>query len=147
MVLLGIDGGLRRGEILGLQWSDLNFGRANMTIRHNIVRGNLDVPKGRTEEEVGMTKRLVQALGAIRHQREHDKDHNIKRWMEQLVAQVKLTWHGTHVLRKTCGTRIADGGGGVAAVATHLRHKNLQTASQYIDRRGAGSRAPNALES
>ena len=53
---------------------------------------------------------------------------------------------GTHVLRKTCGTRIADGGGGVAAVATHLRHKNLQTASRYIDRRGAGSRALNALE-
>ncbi len=157
MVLLGIDGGLRRGEILGLQWSDLNFARANMTIRHNIVRGKLDVPKGRTEEEVGMTKRLAQALGAIRHQRgpfvlatesgEHYKDHNIKRWMQQLVAQAKLTWHGTHVLRKTCGTRIADGGGGVAAVATHLRHKNLQTASRYIDRRGAGSRALNALES
>ncbi len=41
----------------------------------------------------------------------------------------------------------ADGGGGVAAVATHLRHKNLQTANRYIDRRGAGSRALNALES
>ena len=36
------------------------------------------------------------------------------------------------MLRKTCGTRIADGGGGVAAVASHLRHKNLQTASRYI---------------
>jgi hypothetical protein len=32
MVLLGIDGGLRRGEILGLQWSDLNLARASMTI-------------------------------------------------------------------------------------------------------------------
>ena len=32
------------------------------------------------------------------------------------------------------------------AVATHLRHKNLQTASRYIDRRGAGSRALKALE-
>ncbi len=57
-----------------------------------------------------------------------------------------LPWHGTHVLRKTCGTRIADGGGGVAAVAAHLRHKDLQTASRYIDRRGASSRAINALE-
>ena len=157
MVLLGIDGGLRRGEILGLQWSDLNFARMSMTIRHNIVRGKLDVPKGRTEEEVGVTRRLAQALTVLRHQRgpfvfstergEHYKEHNIKRWMEQVVEKGNLTWHGTHVLRKTCGTRIADGGGGVSAVASHLRHKNLQTASRYIDRRGAGSRALNALES
>ncbi|MBA3544974.1 MAG: site-specific integrase [Nannocystis sp.] len=157
MVLLGIDGGLRRGEILGLQWSDLNLARASMTIRHNLVRGTIDVPKGRTEDEVGMTRRLVGALTAIRHRRgpfvfstesgEHYKEHHIKRWMEQLVEKGKLTWHGTHVLRKTCGTRIADGGGGVSAVASHLRHKSLQTASRYIDRRGAGSRALNALES
>ena len=157
MVLLGIDGGLRRGEILGLKWSDLNLARVTMTIRHNIVRGQLGTPKGRTEEEVGLTRRLAEALGAMKHQRgafvfstengEHYKEHHIKRWMQQLVKEGKLTWHGTHVLRKTCGTRIADGGGGVAAVATHLRHKNLQTASRYIDRRGAGSRAINALES
>ena len=35
----------------------------------------------------------------------------------------------------------------VAAVAVHLRHKDLQTASRYIDRHGASSRAINALES
>src|SRR5690606_24467705 len=58
VVLLGIDGGLRRGEILGLQWSDLDLKRGIVTVRHNIVRGNLDVPKGRTEEEVGLTRRL-----------------------------------------------------------------------------------------
>ena len=51
------------------------------------------------------------------------------------------------MLRKTCGTRIADGGGGVAAIATHLRHKDMQTANCYIDRTGASARAINALES
>ncbi len=76
----------------------------------------------------------------------HYKEHNIARWMRDLVAHAGLAWHATHVLRKTCGTRIADGGGGVAAVATHLRHKSLQTASRYIDRRGASSRALDALE-
>ena len=68
----------------------------------------------------------------------HYKEHDIERWMHHLVTEARIAWHGTHVLRKTCGTRIADGGGGVAAVASHLRHKSLQTASRYIDRRGAG---------
>ena len=31
------------------------------------------------------------------------------------------------------------------AIATHLRHKDLQTASRYIDRRGSSSRAISAL--
>lgn len=152
-VLLGIDGGLRRGEILGLQWGDINLKRGSMVIRHNVVRGKLGLPKGKTEDEVGLTSRLVDALRAITrsgpfvldHKGGHYQEHSIVAWMRALVKQAGLTWRGIHVLRKTCGTRIADGGGGVAAVATHLRHKDLQTASRYIDRRGATSRALNAL--
>lgn len=154
VVLLGIDGGLRRGEILGLQWSDIRLKRASMDIRHNIVRGKLDVPKGRTEEEVGLTKRLIAALEALPrtgpfvldNKGSHYKEHNMKAWMKTLVKRAGVPWRGTHILRKTCGTRIADGGGGVAAVATHLRHKDLTTASRYIDRRNATSRALHALE-
>lgn len=125
-----------------------------MVIRHNVVRGKLNLPKGKTEDEVGLTSRLVDALGAITrsglfvldHKGAHYQEHSIAAWMRALVKQAGLTWRGTHVLRKTCGTRIADGGGGVAAVATHLRHKDLQTASRYIDRRGATSRALSALD-
>lgn len=155
VVLLGIDGGLRRGEILGLQWADITLKRGEMVIRHNVVRGKLDVPKGRTEDNIGVTKRLVQALEVfprtgpfvLDNKGSHYKEHNMKAWMMTLVKHAGLPWRGTHILRKTCGTRIADGGGGVAAVATHLRHKDLGTASRYIDRRGATSRAVNALES
>jgi integrase len=154
VVLLGIDGGLRRGEILGLKWTDVDLKRGIMTVRHNVVRGHVDIPKGRTEEEVGLTPRLAEALEALPrtgvfvldNAGSHYNDHNIKRWMTTLVKRASLPWRGTHVLRKTCGTRIADGGGGVAAIATHLRHKDLQTASRYVDRRGASSRALNALE-
>ena len=45
--------------------------------------------------------------------------------------------------------KVATGRAGtlVAAVAAHLRRKDLQTASRYIDRHGASSRAINAMES
>ena len=86
LVVLGFDGGLRRGEILGLQWSDLDFKRMMLAVRHNIVRGKLDVPKGRTEDEVGITRRLAEALTALPRTGPfvfdnggtHYKDHNIK---------------------------------------------------------------------
>ena len=155
VVLLGIDGGLRRGEIVGLQWADVVFSRGALVVRHNVVRGKLDVPKGRTEDEVALTGRLLAALKAYQHDGlfvlerngKHYSEGEPEAWMAKVTRLAGLPWHGTHVLRKTCGTRIADGGGGVAAVATHLRHKDLQTASRYIDRRGASSRAISALES
>jgi len=156
LVLLGFDAGLRAGEIVGLQWPDIDLARGLLVVRHNVVRGHLDRPKGRTEDEVALTRRLIQALrdlprtGTFVFAREPDTHHTEQQvpwWMKQLVKKAQIPWHGTHVLRRTCGTRIADGGGGVAAVATHLRHKDLQTASRYIDRRGSSSRAINALES
>ena len=155
VVLLGIDAGLRRGEIVGLQWSDVLFSRGVLVVRHNVVRGKLDVPKGRSEDEVALTPRLHAALKAYRHEGTfvldknggHFSDGEPETWMVKITRLAGLPWHGTHILRKTCGTRIADGGGGVAAVAAHLRHKSLAIASRYIDRSGASSRAINALES
>ena len=35
----------------------------------------------------------------------------------------------------------------MSAIATHLRHEDMQTANRYIDRSGASTRAINALES
>ena len=156
LVLLGFDAGLRAGEIVGLQWSDIDYEHGRITIRHNIVRGHIDQPKGRTEDDVALTQRLTQALRAhpragtfvlTREPDTHYTEQHVQWWMKQLVKKAQIPWHGTHVLRKTCGTRIADGGGGVGAIATHLRHKDLQTASRYIDRRGSSSRAISALES
>ena len=157
MLLLGLDAGLRRGEMLALQWTDIDVTRARVVIRHNLVRGKVDVTKGRSEDELSLTTRLAAALRAFRHDAgpfvftnsrgNHFLESNLEDWMRKVVTLAKVPWHGTHILRKTCGTRIADGGGGVAAVAAHLRHKDLQTASRYIDRRGASSRALSALES
>ena len=156
MLLLGMDAGLRRGEILALQWDDLDLARSRMIVRRNLVRGKLDIPKGRTEDEVALTSRLLDTLRAFRSdgsvfvltnsRGNHLTEMDAAKWMRKIVTLAGVPWHGTHILRKTCGTRIADNGGGVAAVATHLRHKDLQTASRYIDRRGASSSAIKALE-
>ena len=124
LVLLGLDGGLRRGEMLGLQWSDLELERSTMTVRHNVVRGELSAPKSRTEDDVGLTRRLVAALAALPrtgpfvsdNAGHHFKEHNLASWLRTILRLAGLPWRGTHILRRTCGTRIADGGGGVAAV-------------------------------
>jgi integrase len=156
LVVLGFDGGLRRGEILGLQWSDLDFKRMLMVRpsqhRPRQARRPQGPDRGRGRHHPPARRRphrrsRARAPSSSTTRGSHYKDHNIKTWLTTLLRYAGLPWQGTHILRKTCGTRIADNGGGVSAVASHLRHKNLQTASRYIDRRGGTSRALKALES
>lgn len=151
-VLLGLDGGLRRGEILALRWSDLDLHRRAMTVRDTLVQGHpAGATKTRTEATVGLTLRLTAALTALATQTRpkrrseaifvlahpdgtHWNEAQFARLLRRLVTTAGIRWLGTHVLRRTCATRIADNGGGVTAVAAQLRHSGLQMASRYLER-------------
>ena len=159
-VLLGLDGGLRRGEILALRWDDINLDRLEMTIRATVVGDKLgETTKGHADAIIGITRRLAAALRDQRPRSPrgfvlvnahgaHWDQQALNRMMRRLVRKAGIRWLGTHVLRRTCATRIADNGGGVAAIAVHLRHSGLQMASRYVDRRSRGaSSAIVALES
>ncbi len=158
MVLLGLDGGLRRGEILALRWDDLDLKRRLITVRRTVVRGKVsDTTKSRTECTIGLTRRLTAALKATKHDRcpyvlvnrhgTHWAEYHIRAVLKRVVKRAGIRWLGTHALRRTCATRIANNGGGVNAVAAQLRHSGLQMASRYVDRRsGAARQACEALE-
>jgi len=158
MILLGLDGGLRRGEIIALRWDDVDLKQRLVTVRRTVVRGEVsETTKSRTECTVGLTSRLVAALRAIRHERgvyilvnrsgSHWSENQLRKALKRAVDRAGIRWLGTHVLRRTCATRIANNGGGVNAVAAQLRHSGLQMASRYVDRRsGAARQACEALE-
>ena len=67
LYVLATTTGLRQGELLGLQWSDVDLKVASLTIRHNLVeiRGKcwLDEPKtAGSRRSVVLTRTAVQAL-------------------------------------------------------------------------------------
>jgi integrase len=156
-VLLGLDGGLRRGELLALRWADLDLDRRTVTVRDTLVQGQpAGATKTRTEATVGLTLRLTAALTALAAQSRlkrrssshfvlthpdgaHWNEAHFARLLRRLVTTAGIRWLGTHVLRRTCATRIADNGGGVTAVAAQLRHSGLHMASRYVER-GAHAR-------
>ena len=46
VVLLGGDAGLRLGEIEGLEWTDVDFGRALLKVQRAVYRSQVTLPKG-----------------------------------------------------------------------------------------------------
>jgi integrase len=72
-VLLAGDGGLRRGEIIALEQTDVDFKASRMIVRRNVFIEKgveyVDAVKGGKSKAVPLTPRLRDALQAVRHLR------------------------------------------------------------------------------
>src|SRR5262249_7650934 len=67
--LCAAEAGLRAGEVKALKWSSLDLVAGRLTVQQSLCRGHLTSPKGGRMRTIPMTKRLVEALKAIRHLR------------------------------------------------------------------------------
>ena len=68
MVVLRSDAGLL-GEILALEWRDVELAARRLTVQRSDWQGHVTVPKGGQSRQLPMTQRLTGALKASRHLR------------------------------------------------------------------------------
>ena len=69
VVLLGGEAGLRCGEIMALEWTDIDFAKRQLTVARSEWKGHVTMPKGGRIRYVPLTRRLTEALRAARHLR------------------------------------------------------------------------------
>ena len=62
IALLGGEAGLRAGEIVALEWADVDFERRQIRVRHSDWCGELTAPKNGRIRFVGMTERLAATI-------------------------------------------------------------------------------------
>lgn len=143
-VLLGGDAGLRCGEIIALEQTDVDLRRGILHVRRSEWEGHLTLPKGGRERQVNMTKRLATALAANRHLRGDRvlwRDDGfakvtqvlLAKWMRraQRRAGLKVTG-GIHILRHTFCSRLAMAGASTKAIQELAGHQNLSTTQRYM---------------
>lgn len=158
IMLLGADAGMRRGEIVALQWKYVDLDREVITVAHSDRRGLLRPTKGKRIRRVVMTRRLVAALSEYKHARgpfvlTHEDG---RRWtgdaVEWRVRQAQ--WRAglgtepslrkergkSHKLRHTCGSRLATRGAPTLAIKEILGHRDIATTERYMHL------APRAME-
>ena len=98
--MLGGDAGLRRGEIIALEWSSVDLRRGLLTVERSEWKGNVTETKGMEYRVVPMTRRLKDALAAHRHlkgERVLYTDHGetvtakvLQKWMAKLESSFPL---------------------------------------------------------
>lgn len=141
-VLLGGDAGLRCGEMLALEWSDVNLGLGQMAIERSNWEGHVTLPKGGRPRRLPLTSRLAQALTA----RLRGKQKLVicdaegvaltRKVLQHLVRRsarlAGLAHEGIHVLRHTFCSHLAMRGAPARAIQELAGHKDLSTTQRYM---------------
>jgi len=142
MVLLGGDAGLRLGEIVAIEWGDVDLHARRLTVQRSDWCGHVTVPKGGRSRRLPMTQRLTSALKASRHLRSPrvlclpdgapiTRDRVIKAIRgSQRVAG--LPQAGVHVLRHTFCSHLAMKGAPARAIQELAGHADLSTTQRYM---------------
>jgi integrase len=142
-VLLGGDAGLRLGEILGLEWGDLDLARNQLHVERADWRGQVGLPKSGKPRVIPMTERLAVALRRNRcvgqarvvccaDSTPLDRDR-FKRLMTEVQRGAGFKGDGrVHILRHTFGARLAMSGAPPKAIQELMGHSDLTTTLRYM---------------
>ena len=143
MVLLGGDAGLRRGEMIGLQWTDVDLSRRQIHVRRSVWKGIATVPKGGRGRWVPMTEALERALRSLRHLRcewvlcEDDGSpvtaNILGRWVESAARHAGLeAKRALHILRHTFCSQLSMRSVPAKAIQELAGHASLSTTLGYM---------------
>ncbi len=147
--------GLRRGELLGLKWRNIDFANACLSVESSLVwvKGKAAYHPPKTEKSKGAVPLIKPAVEALKAHRERmmfeghmDKDapvfctgvgtpihpRNFSRVFERLRDSAGISRGITvHSLRHTFATRLLERGVSLKEIQELLRHEDISTTDIY----------------
>ncbi len=141
-VLLAGDAGLRCGEIMALEWTDIDFSKRQVLIQRSDWKGQVTAPKGGRSRRVPLTARLTKALKDYRHLRgprvlyqdngQGATQKVVRNLVLRAARRANLANGGVHILRHTFCSHLAMRGAPARAIQELAGHRNLTTTQRYM---------------
>ena len=140
IVLLGGEAGLRCGEMMALEWSDVDFPQHQLRVCRSDWKGQVTSTKGNRVRYVRLSRRLEAALQHHRHTRGSRVLESQGKPLTQKMVQNGVKWaarlagvpHGVHRLRHTFCSHLAMYGAPVREIQELAGHANLSTTQRYM---------------
>ena len=141
IILMGGEAGLRCGEMMALEWSDVDLSKGQLCVERSEWKGHLTIPKGGRLRYILLTTRLTTALREHRHLRssrvlcESDGAPLSRQQVQYRVKRVARRANvedGVHVLRHTSCSHLAMCGAPGRATQELAGHSELGTTQRYM---------------
>ena len=156
MVLTALNTGMRQGELIALEWSDIDFARNTISVARSDWKGIVGVPKNGCIRDIPMNRALSEVL------RKHRQSRSSRKYVFCKKDGSKLTYTGVrwgiwracdkagldrfqwHHLRHSFASHLVMAGVGLRQVQELMGHKTLEMTMRYahLDR----SSLANAVE-
>jgi type 1 fimbriae regulatory protein FimB/type 1 fimbriae regulatory protein FimE len=135
MVLLAYRHGLRVSELIGLEWNaiDLVTGSISLTRMKNGIPSNHPL----TGQELRALRRLKRDNPNCRHvflsnRKTPMTRQNVNAFLADLGKEAGFDFPVTpHMLRHSCGTKLANDGRDTRSIQHYLGHRNIQSTVVY----------------
>ena len=145
--------GIRLGELLALEWSDINFGKSELTVNrtcHDSKNKNGEFCRVTNLPKTATSRRVIpipiQILPILRELKKQSTSKYVisngdcfvsvrsyQRSFELLQKKLNIPHHGFHALRHTFATRAIENGMDVKSLSEILGHKSPAiTLNRYV---------------
>ena len=142
IVLLGGEAGLRCGEMIALEWGDVDLAKRQICVQRSDWNGQVTSPKGGRLRYVPLTVRLAAALREHRHLRGPRvlcQDDGAPLTRQQVQYRMKrgargrrMSRDGVHILRHTFCSHLAMRGAPARAIQELAGHQELAMTQRYM---------------
>lgn len=148
IVVIALNTGMRRGEILGLRWDEVDFVRNVLRVRRTKSGKERFLPMNSVVRTILVERRALHP--DVEHVFGGKADKaltDIKHGFVTAVRRAKILDFRFHDLRHTAATRMAEAGVDIRTIAEFLGHATIQMTMRYAHATDdAKRRAAAALE-
>lgn len=140
MVRTALLTGMRVGELLALDWGDIDMSQRTLTVRRSAFRGVATSPKSNRTRRIPITDDLAVALSPHRKKRGWLFGHDDLRMRSYDAADRALTRIckragvrdiGWHILRHTFATQLVERGAAMREIQELLGHTTITMTEKY----------------
>lgn len=141
IVTLALNTGMRRGEIISLRWEHIDFHANEIKATHTKAHRDRFIPmNARVREELLQLHETSQGTLLFPGRKRGSSLTDVKKAFNTACQRAGIEDFRFHDLRHTFGTRAADAGVALTAVAAVMGHADIHTTMRYAHATDDGRR-------